>query len=100
MGSNGLLQRLSQARTDDVADLLGLEQGDYGLAVEAAVGAKQAHFSSAQIFKGGLNKTLGVVVEASALWALWPAAWPQSNRRTRVASKRVMSAWEKRAAPR
>ncbi len=37
---SSLLQRLRQARTDDVADLLGFEQGYYDLVVEAAIGAK------------------------------------------------------------
>ena len=53
---NGLLQRLRQARADDVADLFGLEQGHYGLVVKAAVGAKQAHCCGAQVLQCGLDK--------------------------------------------
>ena len=44
---DSLLQRLRQSGADDMADLLGLEQGYYDFVVETAVGVKQAHLGIA-----------------------------------------------------
>ena len=59
---DGLLQRLCQARADDVADFLGFEQTHYGFVAEAAVGAKQAYFGLTQVLQSGFNKPFDVVV--------------------------------------
>ena len=61
----------------------------------------QSQFVKQPAVAAGLNPGSDWLVKTlnNLTMALCPAAWLQSNRRTSVASKRVMSAWAKRAAP-